>query len=191
MLPLKDVVAPRRFPGVSTGILVAGGLATPLLWWADIMATTAALGVAVNLLYCCVFADNVEDRLGPRRFIALYVIAHAAGTMVALVLVPNAPLTLGITSGAIAGILGAYMVLYPASRVLMLSPLPLDLYEVPAAFIVVLYFILHLVSGMAAIAHAGAGVLAGAALCLALRRPLVWEVTTGRESRATREPVRS
>ena len=195
MLPLKDVIAPRKFARVSAAVLVAGVAATPLLWWAGAVATSTALSVAVNLLYLCVFADNVEDRLGPRRFISLCVMAHAAGVMAALVLAPGGPSTLGSTSGAVAGILGAYMVLYPASRVLMLVPLPLDLYEVPAAFIVVLYFILHLASGMAVFAHAGVGFLVGGGLCVALRRPFAWDpreaATTDRGSHARHEPVRS
>lgn len=175
MLPLKDVIAPRRLARVSAAVLVAGVAVTPVLWWAGVVATPAALGVAVNLLYLCVFADNVEDRLGPRRFIALCVMAHAAGTIAALVLAADGPGILGITSGAVAGILGAYVVLYPASRVLMLVPLPLDLYEVPSAVIVVLYFVLHLTSGIVVFAPAGVAFLVGVGVCLALRRPFAWE----------------
>jgi membrane associated rhomboid family serine protease len=174
MLPLKDVVAPQRFPRVSASILAAGVVATPLLWWTSVIDTAAALFAGVQLLYLCVFADNVEDRLGPRRFVGLYALAHAAGTGAALTFAPGADVALGITSGAVGGILGAYVVLYPDSRVLMFVPLPLDLYEAPALVIVASYFVLHATAGVPGLAQVGAGFVTGAAACLALRRPVRW-----------------
>ena len=64
-----------------------------------------------------------------------------------------------MTSGAVSGILGAYLVLYPASRVLMLTPVPLDLHEVPAPIIMAFYFVLHVAGGAAWLADAAAGFL--------------------------------
>ena len=54
-----------------------------------------------------------------------------------------------MTSGAVSGMIGAYLVLYPASRVLMLTPVPLDLQEVPAPLIMAFYFVLHVAGGAA------------------------------------------
>jgi membrane associated rhomboid family serine protease len=130
--------------------------------------------LVVHLLYVCVFSDNVEDRLGSWGFALIYLLAHGAGTAAQLAVAPQADLTVGITSGAVSGILGAYLVLYPRSKVLMLSPVPLDLYEVPAPFIMALYFVLHIAGGAAWLADAAAGGLTGAALCAALKKPVRW-----------------
>ena len=174
MLPLKDVIPPRKFPRLATTILMGGAIAVPVLWLTSSIDAPSAILLVTHLIFLCVFADNVEDRLGPWGFALVYLLSHAAGTMAHATLAPHADLAIGITSGAVAGILGAYLVLYPASRVLMLMPVPLDLLEVPAPFIIGLYFLLHIAGGMAGLAHAFAGFAAGAALCLVLRRPLVW-----------------
>jgi membrane associated rhomboid family serine protease len=174
MLPLKDVIRPRRFPRLSTALLAGGTIALPLLWFARVLDAQSAILLAIHLLYLCVFADNVEDRLGARGFALVYLASHGAGSAAHLALAAHPALTVGITSGAVAGVLAAYLVLYPASRVLMLVPMPFDLHEVPASFVMAMYFLVHLAGGPPGLAHAAAGAAAGAAVCLILKRPFDW-----------------
>jgi membrane associated rhomboid family serine protease len=172
VLPLKDVIPPRRFPTFSTAITVAAGLAFPVLWWRGVLAGEETVLFAVSLLFLCMFADTVEDRLGPARFLVIYAVGHAVGTLIALRL--GVTPTVGLTSPAVAAIVGAYVVLYPNSRVLLLTPVPLDAHEVPALFFVSLFFIMHVAGGASVLAPVGAGFAAGALACLGLKRPMVW-----------------
>jgi membrane associated rhomboid family serine protease len=180
MLPLKDVIPPRTRPRLALAIQIAGAVAVALLVASRTIDRPSAILLVVHLLYICVFADNVEDRLGPSGFALVYLLAHAAGTAAHVTAAPGSEFSVGLTSGSVAGILGAYVVLYPASRVLMLMPLPLELHEVPAPFIMALYFLLHVAGGVAWLADAAAGFVTGAAVCLALRKPVVWEAARRR-----------
>lgn len=141
------------------------------------------LAFAINLLYLWLFGDNVEDQLGRTRFTALYVVSGLSAA---------AAQTMGGgfdwrgflvgASGAIGGVLGAYFLLYPRSRVLTLVPYPLSLHEVPAAFFLPFWYLFQLLTvatvqagrsaqqvAPALVAHAAAFV-AGGLLCFALRR---------------------
>lgn len=174
VLPLKDVIPPRRFPQLSTAISVVGGLALPVLWWTGVLDGDQAMLFVVSLLFLSMFADTVEDRLGPMRFLVVYLVGHAAGTALSLRLDASATPLIGLTGPAVAAIVGAYVVLYPNSRILLLTPVPFDAHEVPAVFFVGLFFILHVAGGASALAPAGAGFAAGALTCLGLKRPMVW-----------------
>ena len=103
-----------------------------------------------NMLSLWIFGDNVEDRLGHGRFILFYLLC---GTLAALAHVwadPLSPLPTIGASGAIAGVMGAYFVLYPHSRVITLLPIFvfIQIVEVPAVVFLGLWFLLQLVSGM-------------------------------------------
>ena len=172
MLPFKDVIPPRRFPHLSTAIVVAAGLAWPILWWRGVLDEGERVLFGLSLLFLWVFADTVEDRLGPGRFLLIYLVGHAVGTLIALRL--GATPLIGLTSPAVAAIVGAYVVLYPNSRVLLLTPVPLEAHEVPAMFFISLFFILHLAGGTSVLAPVGAAFGAGALACLGLKRPMVW-----------------
>lgn len=141
-----------------------------------------ALAFGINLLYLWLFGDNVEDQLGRTRFALLYVASglSAAGAQ-ALGAPDSERFGLG-ASGAIGGVLGAYFLLYPRSRVLTLVPFPLSLHELPAGFFLFFWYLFQILTlaaieagsgavqlGPAFVAHAAA-FLTGAALCFALRR---------------------
>jgi len=102
-----------------------------------------------NMLYLWIFGDNVEDRLGKGRFILFYLfcgwfatMAHAFTNKISVVPSIGA-------SGAIAGVLGAYLVLFPNARVLTLIPLGIfiRIAELPALFVLGMWFVLQLFSG--------------------------------------------
>ncbi|MBA2947680.1 rhomboid family intramembrane serine protease [Streptomyces himalayensis] len=133
-----------------------------------------------NMLFLWVFGNNVEDRLGHVRYVLFYVVCgYAAGYGYALVNPDSGALLMG-ASGAVAGVLGAYLVLYPKARVWVLVPFLLFLPLRLAAWIVLgLWFVLQAVySYGAAVTQAGTvayvahvvGFLAGMLLAWPLRR---------------------
>ena len=179
MLPLKDVIPPARSPLLSRVLLTLGTIALAIVWWQERIDGMAAFYFAINLLYLCVFADNVEDRLGRTRFACIVLGSTLAGAVAMTMLASESsviPWFGGVMPwfSGVAGIIGAYVALYPNSRVLMLVPVPLEAHEMPALFFVALYFILHVAGTLTTLAPAVAGFAAGGCLCLGLKRPLAW-----------------
>jgi membrane associated rhomboid family serine protease len=144
------------------------------------------LHLAGNMLYLWVFGDNVEDRLGPGRYLFFYLLTGVIGTATHVMTAPGSQIPLIGASGAIAGVLGAYFVTFPGSRVLTLIPifLLLTTVEIPAVAFLAFWFILQLFNGVGSLspgaaestawwAHVG-GFAAGALLMRVLspRQPL-------------------
>lgn len=80
-----------------------------------------------NMIFLAVFGDNVEDRLGHTRFLLFYLAGGAVATAAFVALQPSATVPLVGASGAIAAVLGAYLICFPRARVLTLVPFPLYL----------------------------------------------------------------
>lgn len=128
-----------------------------------------------NMLFLWVFGDNVEDALGHVRYLAFYLVCAAAGAFVHGLAAPDSSSPLIGASGAVAGIVAAYLVLHPRVKIWVLAfgRFPL---RVPAYIALVLWIGLQLVMFALAgdtqiswAAHVG-GILAGAALVFVLRR---------------------
>jgi len=131
-----------------------------------------------NMLYLWIFGDNVEDRFGHLKFAFFYVLSGVAATMVQAAFAPASNIPLVGASGAIAGVLAAYLLLYPVKRVRVL--MGLWVIHLPALIVIGLWFILQLMSGIGSLAstmqtggiaymaHVG-GFLAGLVLTLFLR----------------------
>ncbi|OGS69651.1 MAG: rhomboid family intramembrane serine protease [Firmicutes bacterium RBG_13_65_8] len=115
-----------------------------------------------NMLYLWVFGDNVEDRIGSVKYVIFYVLTGAAGTLAHIGFDPTSATPLIGASGAIAGVLGAYFVSFPRSRVLALVPIFffLHLAEVPAIIFLLFWFVLQLINGLGALATGPADVVA-------------------------------
>jgi membrane associated rhomboid family serine protease len=111
-----------------------------------------------NMLYLWIFADNVEDRLGHGRFVVFYALCGIAAALAQALPDPDSQIPMVGASGAISGVLGAYLLLYPRAHVLVLIPLgPLSqLVRLPALLVLGLWFALQLVSEL--FASEGAGV---------------------------------
>ena len=138
-----------------------------------------------NMLYLYVFGDNVEDRLGHAGYAAFYLLAGIGASLTEVYFQQDSIAPLIGASGAIAGVLGAYFLLYPRSRVLTVIPLVIfyPIVEVSAFFFLGFWFLMQFVQaylfagaaaggGVAWWAHAG-GFVAGAVLLpvfLLLRR---------------------
>lgn len=106
-----------------------------------------------NMLFLWVFGDNVEDRLGKINFLGFYLFLGAAANFAHVYANPSSfTPTIG-ASGAVAGVLGAYFLMFPRSRVLCLVPLGLffSLAEVPAFIFLFIWFVLQLLNGVASL----------------------------------------
>ena len=109
------------------------------------------LHLGSNMLYLWIFGDNVEDRFGKVKFIVFYLLAGLAATaaQLAFSLDSNIP-NLG-ASGAIAGVLGAYLVMFPQGRVSVLQGQ--RVIPMPALIVIGFWFVLQLFSGIGSIAN--------------------------------------
>ena len=113
-----------------------------------------------NMLYLWIFGDNVEDLMGRVGFGIFYLGAGVAATLTHVFLNAGADVPLVGASGAIAGVLGAYLILFPRARILSLVPFGIftRLMEVPALFFLPIWFLLQFLQGVADIGGTGAGV---------------------------------
>jgi membrane associated rhomboid family serine protease len=111
------------------------------------------------MLYLWIFGDNVEDRMGHGRFLAFYLLCGIAAALAQTMLNPDSVVPMVGASGAIAGVMGAYFVLYPHSRIVTLVPLFVyfQVMEVPAIFFLGIWFLMQFISGVGSIATAVAG----------------------------------
>lgn len=106
------------------------------------------LHIGGNLLYLWIFGNNVEDRIGPLRFIAFYLLCGVIASLSQLAMAPDSTKPMIGASEAIAGVLGAYLVLYPHARVLVLLPFFLMVW-IPASFMLIFWFLLQVINGYA------------------------------------------
>jgi membrane associated rhomboid family serine protease len=102
-----------------------------------------------NMLYLWIFGDNVEDRLGHARFLLFYVGCGLVAALTQVALSPESTVPTVGASGAIAGVLGAYLISFPRSRVLTLVLIwPV---EIPAIAYLVFWFVLQVLSGVSSL----------------------------------------
>jgi membrane associated rhomboid family serine protease len=121
------------------------------------------LHLAGNMLYLWIFGDNVEDRVGRGRFLMFYLLCGAVAAFAQALPDTRSTIPMIGASGAVSGILGAYVVLYPRANVLVALPLLVVFYtvRVPALVVLGLWFGGQLLSSIAAEPGAG-GVAFGA-----------------------------
>ncbi len=112
-----------------------------------------------NMLFLYIFGDNVEDAMGHLRYLVFYFIAGFTAAMFQYLISPHFSGPMIGASGAIAGVLGAYFVLYPGARVLTLLFffIFVDVVYIPAFFFLFLWFLFQVFNGSAALAMPGAG----------------------------------
>ena len=106
-----------------------------------------------NMLYLWIFGDNVEDRFGHFRYLVFYLFSGAVAALGQVMIDPFSTAPMIGASGAIAGVMGAYFVLYPRSRILtaIFVVIFMDLVEVPAIFFLGIWFVMQLLSGVGSI----------------------------------------
>lgn len=110
-----------------------------------------------NMLFLWVFGDNVEDRLGSVRYFLLYIATGLAGFLIQMGANPYSASPMIGASGAIAGVLGAYIFMFPKARVITLVPIFFffTFIELPAFIFLALWFGLQLLNGVASIGTQG------------------------------------
>ena len=201
MIPLRDVIPSRSTPYITITIIALNAVAwlfeislphealnefltvygvVPAYFSAPTLITSMFLHggwmhVIGNMWYLWIFGDNVEDRVGHGRFIAFYLLCGIVAALGHVAMDPTSILPTIGASGAIAGVMGGYFVLYPQSRVLTLVPLIVyvEIIELPAVVLLGFWFIMQLFSagaiavtantssgGIAFVAHV-AGFVAG------------------------------
>ena len=186
MIPLRDVIPSRTFPFITITIIVLNALAwlfelsldpgqlqqflyvygvVPADFHVPTLFTSMFLHggwmhVIGNMWYLWIFGDNVEDRFGHFRYVIFYLLCGVAASAGHILLNSSSMLPTIGASGAIAGVMGAYFIMYPQSRVLTLIPIFLyDVIEVPAIVLLGLWFLMQLFNaGAVAATSTGGGV---------------------------------
>ena len=174
MIPLRDVIPSRTTPGVTVSLItvnvavyvfqlmlsdrgqdafiIAFGLVPASFSLINVVTAMFVHGgfmhLAGNMLFLWIFGDNVEDRLGHGRFIVFYLLCGFVAAFAQTALNPDSLVPMVGASGAIAGVMGAYLVLYPHSRVLMLFPFPVFVFELPAVVFLVMWFLVQFLNGI-------------------------------------------
>jgi membrane associated rhomboid family serine protease len=138
--------------------------------------------IAGNMLFLWIFGDNVEDVLGHVRYVLFYLVCGVAAGLVQVAAMPSNDVPMLGASGAIAGVLAAYFILYPTSPISVINPIPILwlfwglLIVLPAWLVIAEFFVINLLSawsttqntGVAFAAHIG-GFLTGLVLLPILR----------------------
>jgi membrane associated rhomboid family serine protease len=186
--------------GLQESVLRAGAIPYEILTFQDIwprdvvpppftiltsMFMHGGLGhIASNMWFLWIFGDNVEDALGRFRFVAFYLVAGIVAALaqtVAATVMGDAEVPMVGASGAIAGVLAAYLVLFPRSRVITLVFFfYIGFMPIPAAFFIGLWFVGQVVTvifggspNVAVFAHIG-GFVAGYLLVRVVGRRATW-----------------
>jgi membrane associated rhomboid family serine protease len=174
MIPLRDVIPSRTTPYITITIIALNALAwlyevslpardlnqflfvygvVPASFSPPTLITSMFLHgswmhVIGNMWYLWIFGDNVEDRVGHGRFIVFYLLCGIVAAFGQIAIDSSSTLPTIGASGAIAGVMGAYFVLYPHSRVLTLIPLIIfwELIELPAIVLLGFWFLMQLFS---------------------------------------------
>lgn len=167
MVSLGSPTALERFvfawgavPGEITGR--AGG--QPLLEYPTLLTSMFMHGgwahLGGNMLYLWIFGDNVEDLMGHGGFVLFYLLAGLIAVGAHILTSPASPVPLVGASGAIAGVLGAYLVLFPRARIVSLIPFGffLRVAAVPAVLFLPFWFLLQFIQGVATLGGQTAGV---------------------------------
>jgi membrane associated rhomboid family serine protease len=116
-----------------------------------------------NLLYLYIFGDNVEDSLGHGRYIGFYLLSGVAAAATQILTGIDSPVAMVGASGAISGVLGAYIVLYPRAPILVINSIPLlwlfygFLLSFPAWLVIGFWFAGNLLSGVSSLGMADTG----------------------------------
>jgi len=142
------------------------------------------LHLAGNMLYLWIFGDNIEDKLGHARYLVFYILCGVVAGALHVFIDPGSIIPTVGASGAISGVLGAYLLLFPRARVLTVIPIFffIQLAELPALFVLGFWFIMQFLYGMISLgyetgamggvawwAHIG-GFIAGVVLILPFRK---------------------
>jgi membrane associated rhomboid family serine protease len=214
MIPLRDTQPSYTFPFVTVAIIVLNvlaflyefsmadyelnffiahyGVIPSRFEWTDVITSIFLHGgwmhLIGNMWFLWIYGDNVEDILGHAQYLIFYLLCGVAATMVHILFNMDSRVPTIGASGAIAGVMGAYVVKFPHSRITTLVPVFVFLttMEIPAYFILLYWFVIQFFSGVGSVGHSHlsqggvawfahvGGFLAGVALILVMRTQERW-----------------
>jgi len=135
------------------GLIPSRFASNPAGTWITVVSSMFIHGgwfhILSNMWILAVFGDNIEDRLGGLRYLIFYLLSGAAAAFLQTYLMPGSATPMVGASGAIAGVLGAYLFLFPRARIASLVPIlfTFTLVELPAAVFLGFWFLSQLFSG--------------------------------------------
>jgi len=186
MIPLSDASRrPSRFPVVTTAIIIANGFVFVLelmggeafvMQWAEIPATIVAghhwvtiltamfmhagwMHILGNMVFLWAFGPEIEDAMGRPRYLTFYLLSGLAASLAQTAILPSSTVPNLGASGAIAGVMGAFLITYPHDRIrtLLVFGWFTRIALIPAALLIGLWFLIQLFSQVGAVADVDAG----------------------------------
>ncbi len=182
MIPLRDSQPSRSTPFVTIAIIVVNalvflyeisldqyslnhligiyGVVPARLQFFDLITSMFLHGgwlhIIGNMWFLWIYGDNVEDVLGHGQYLLFYLLCGIAAAITQVFITPDSRIPTIGASGAIAGVMGAYLVKFPHSRIVTLLPIFIfwTTVEIPAVFILMYWFVIQLFSGATSIAYA-------------------------------------
>jgi membrane associated rhomboid family serine protease len=183
MFPLYDTVRSRKFPLINltlvvvnvlvflyelqmdpvvlknsfAGLIPARLMSDPNLFWRTIFSAMFLHGgwfhIINNMWVLLIFGDNVEASMGKIRYLIFYLLSGVAAGLMQTYILPTSTVPMIGASGAVAGVLGAYLILFPRSRIASLVPILFifTIIEIPAMLFLIFWFVSQLYSGWLAI----------------------------------------
>lgn len=219
MIPLRDTQPSYTFPFVTVAIIVLNvvaflyefsmdpyelnffiahyGVIPTRFQWMDVLTSIFLHGgwmhLIGNMWFLWIYGDNVEDILGHSQYLLFYLLCGVAATMAHVAFNMDSRVPSIGASGAIAGVMGAYVVKFPHSRITTLVPITIFLttVDIPAYFILLYWFVIQFFSGVGSVGHSHlsqggvawfahvGGFLAGVALILVMRTEKRWSHAPG------------
>ena len=149
-----------QYGAVPSCIFNPAGVATYFTLLSSMFIHASIMHIVGNMLFLWIFGDNIEDRMGHLFFIVFYILCGLAGTLLHSITDPNSQVPMVGASGAISGIMGAYILLYPKARILALVPLGffLRIMKLPALVFLGIWFFYQFFLGILAIGTKSGGV---------------------------------
>lgn len=143
------------------GLIPASFLADPSSAWTNIFTSMFLHGgwfhIINNMWVLFIFGDNVEARMGSIRYLVFYLLGGTAAGLMQTYILPSSAVPMIGASGAVAGVLGAYLILFPRSRIASIVPIffIFTLIEIPAFIFLLFWFVSQIYSGLFAVQGGG------------------------------------
>jgi rhomboid family protein len=150
---MANATIPARFPALLAGRIDVHGAALPLL--TSMFLHASFMHLAGNMLFLYIFGDNVEDFFGHIPYLLFYLVCGVGSGLLHVIFNFHSGLPALGASGAISGVMGAYLVLYPDARILTL--VFIFLVPIRAVFILLYWFLLQFLSGVSSLGSVSQG----------------------------------
>ena len=150
----------KQFGAVPFYIFNPVGVSSYATLFSSMFIHAGFMHILGNMLFLWIFADNVEDRIGHIKFVFFYLSCGIAGALLHGITAPNSTVPMVGASGAISGVLGAYILLFPKARVLALIPFGffLRITYLPSIIFLGIWFLYQFLFGVTTIGARGGGV---------------------------------